>query len=175
MLLEKYRVRLVNPPCNPSSETVNAIVEFDDDLANLLPYLNAELGPGIYDPGVPFLRLLKGGKSITIHPKKIAISKLQDDREAGQVLAWLKEIINSVNDRRADIQPSYESIGKVNELDLFRLLPRTNCGKCGHSTCLAFAAAVVRGESSLEDCLPLFSGRFEQQKQTVLRLFGIEP
>lgn len=38
----------------------------------------------------------------------------------------------------------------MNPLDIVRRTPKTNCGKCGHPTCLAFAAAVAKsGEDSL--------------------------
>ncbi|MFH0822614.1 MAG: DUF3786 domain-containing protein [Pseudomonadota bacterium] len=39
-----------------------------------------------------------------------------------------------------------------NALDIFRILPKTNCGKCRIPTCLAFAAAVFKGEKRLADC-----------------------
>jgi hypothetical protein len=32
----------------------------------------------------------------------------------------------------------------MNPLDIFRRTPRSNCGRCGHPTCLAFAAAVAK-------------------------------
>lgn len=55
-------------------------------------------------------------------------------------------------------------------LDLYRHLPKTNCGRCGAATCLAFAAAVIAGEKDLPDC-PLLdhaarerlAGRIERQ------------
>jgi len=174
MLLAKYKMQLLNPPCNPSVETLNAIVELEDDLTELLPYVNAELGPGMYNPDVPFLRLLKHGRTITIQPKKIAIARLRDDGEAKEVLAWLKEQINSVNDRRNEIEPSYETIGQVKALDVFKLLPKTNCGRCGQRTCLAFAAAVAAAEANVEDCPPLSSHGFEQQRQALFQLLGME-
>jgi hypothetical protein len=37
-------------------------------------------------------------------------------------------------------------------LGLYRLLPKSNCGKCGFSTCLAFAAAVIKKEKKLAEC-----------------------
>ncbi len=39
-----------------------------------------------------------------------------------------------------------------NAMDLFKLLPQTNCRDCRELTCLAFAAAVFRGEKRLEAC-----------------------
>ena len=37
-------------------------------------------------------------------------------------------------------------------LELYKHLPRTNCGDCGVSSCLAFAAAVIKQEKPLADC-----------------------
>lgn len=37
-------------------------------------------------------------------------------------------------------------------LDIYKLLPRTNCKDCGFSTCLAFAMALAQKKVSLEKC-----------------------
>ncbi len=39
-----------------------------------------------------------------------------------------------------------------NAMDVFKLLPQTNCRKCNKPTCLAFAAAVFQGQVSLSEC-----------------------
>lgn len=39
-----------------------------------------------------------------------------------------------------------------NAMEIFKILPRTNCGKCKVPTCLAFAAHVFKGEKRLGDC-----------------------
>ncbi len=37
-------------------------------------------------------------------------------------------------------------------LEIYKILPQTNCGKCVLPSCLAFAAAVVSGDKKLADC-----------------------
>ncbi|MDD5448567.1 MAG: acetyl-CoA decarbonylase/synthase complex subunit gamma, partial [Actinomycetota bacterium] len=37
-------------------------------------------------------------------------------------------------------------------LDIFKLLPKTNCGECKFPTCLAFAMKLAGGQAKLEDC-----------------------
>ena len=37
-------------------------------------------------------------------------------------------------------------------LDIFKLLPKTNCGDCGVPTCLAFAMKVAAKQATLQDC-----------------------
>ncbi|HUU93123.1 MAG TPA: (Fe-S)-binding protein, partial [Phycisphaerae bacterium] len=37
-------------------------------------------------------------------------------------------------------------------LDIFKLLPKTNCKKCGMPTCLAFAMALAQKKVGLDAC-----------------------
>lgn len=39
-----------------------------------------------------------------------------------------------------------------NAMEVFKLLPKTNCRKCNKPTCLAFAADVFQGRAPLSDC-----------------------
>ena len=48
-------------------------------------------------------------------------------------------------------------------LDIFKLLPKTNCKDCGHPTCLAFAMALAASKATLESC-PHIS---EEAKETL--------
>lgn len=48
-------------------------------------------------------------------------------------------------------------------LNIYKVLPQSNCGKCQLPSCLAFAAAVVAGSKSLNECPDLdqtVAGRF---------------
>ncbi len=37
-------------------------------------------------------------------------------------------------------------------LEIYKLLPKTNCKKCGYPTCLAFAMALASGKTSIDKC-----------------------
>jgi len=45
-----------------------------------------------------------------------------------------------------------------NTFEIFKLLDKTNCGKCNEKTCLAFAAGVFKGQRQLNECPHLESG-----------------
>jgi len=47
-------------------------------------------------------------------------------------------------------------------LDIYKLLPRTNCGDCGVPTCLAFAMKVAAKQAALEGC-PHVSSEAQEQ------------
>ena len=40
----------------------------------------------------------------------------------------------------------------MNPLEFVALTPKSNCGRCGHPTCLAFAVAVTKGGASASGC-----------------------
>lgn len=174
MLLEEYRISVAPPECLPTAVMVTATVEFDDDLSELLPYLNAEVGPCVYEPDVPFLRFRRNDKVVAVYPKKIFATGFRDEDEAREVFEEIRELINSVAERKDEIEPSYRSLSELKPLDIFKLLPRTNCGACGRSTCMAFAAAIASGEAVPEDCPPLFEEEWAEKRHQLLSLLGIQ-
>ncbi len=40
-------------------------------------------------------------------------------------------------------------------LEIYKLLPQTNCGECGFDTCMSFAAHILDRSAKIEDCKPL--------------------
>jgi acetyl-CoA decarbonylase/synthase complex subunit gamma len=52
-------------------------------------------------------------------------------------------------------------IRELSPLDVYKLLPRTNCGECGEKSCMAFAAKVVNREVAIEKCRPLLEEKYE--------------
>ncbi len=53
-------------------------------------------------------------------------------------------------------------IKELSPIDVYTLLPRTNCKECGEANCMAFAAKLVNREVSLEQCLPLLKKENEK-------------
>jgi len=172
MLLEDYRMTVTPPECLPSEVFVTATIEFEDDLTDLLPYLNAELGPCIYDPDVPFLRLNRHGRLVVFYARSIGIAGLRDEEDARMVFEEIREAVNSVSLRKDEIEPSTWSLSEVKPLAVFKLLPRTNCGECGRSTCMAFAADLANGEAGIDDCPHLSDEESPANRRELLTLFG---
>jgi acetyl-CoA decarbonylase/synthase complex subunit gamma len=53
-------------------------------------------------------------------------------------------------------------VRELSPIDVYKLLPRTNCKECGEDNCMAFATKVVNREVSIENCPPLL--RKENEK-----------
>jgi len=53
-------------------------------------------------------------------------------------------------------------IRELSPIDVYKLLPRTNCKECGEENCMAFATKVVNREVSIEKCPPLLTKEHEK-------------
>jgi ArsR family metal-binding transcriptional regulator len=177
MLLDQIEnFDIFRPKMDSTKEVLHAIATFKADISRSFPYVNAELGGWDYDQVNQVLLLkLSDGKWITLHPQKIAIRGARDIKEAHALLAWIREQINDIHERREGITPRYVSQAGLKIMGILKLLPMTNCKLCGYNTCMAYAAALREGEISLEACRPLWEKKYRdnlEKLQAYLESYG---
>ena len=56
-------------------------------------------------------------------------------------------------------------VKELSPIDVYVLLPKTNCKECGQENCMAFAAKLVNREIALELCTPLLEKKYEKSYQ----------
>ena len=154
-------------PCLADPAKIRFIARFERDISEILPYLNAVLEGAIYNHEGRTLTIKKGGRLISLHPRQIAAGKVLDEKDAREIIDWLKGLINHCWENRGRIKPSFERRRKLVALDIYKLLPGTNCRACGELTCLAFAVKLGEAQSDAIKCAPLFTGE-EQEKRRIL-------
>ncbi|MFQ6064203.1 MAG: acetyl-CoA decarbonylase/synthase complex subunit gamma [Candidatus Bathyarchaeia archaeon] len=59
---------------------------------------------------------------------------------------------------------------EISPIDIYKFLPRTNCGECGEKTCMAFATKLASREARLKDCPPLLKPEFKEAYQKLWRM-----
>ncbi len=170
MLLRDYTLRIVLSDCNPSSQKVNALVDLSDDISELLPYLNTVLKGRQYNEEEKSLAVKRGGHFITFWPRQIAITKLEDEKEATAVMEGLKQIVNETYANKDQIKPTYTSRQIPRPLDIFKLLPGKNCKECGEPTCMAFALKMANEEVDWKKCPLLLTTEFEKNRLKLLEV-----
>ena len=170
MLLKEFSFRVFPPDCKVSSQKLNAIAELSSDIVGVFPYLNGLIKGCIYIPESKTLSFRKDGRLITLRPRQIAVTKLNDEKEAERVFHWLKELINVTYEGRETLKPDYQGREPLKVMDIFKLLPGTNCQKCGEATCMAFAARLQQDEIHIAKCPPLFNDPFQEKRERLLSL-----
>jgi len=124
----------------------------------------------IYNHPALTLTIKKDGKLFTLHAHHITLAKIEDEKEAEEILKWLKNLINETYENRDRIEPNFSKGAELKALDIYRLLPGTSCKKCGKLTCLAFAVKWVGQEIEIGKCVPLFSEEYQEKRNVLLEL-----
>ncbi|MHA1145461.1 MAG: (Fe-S)-binding protein [Candidatus Helarchaeota archaeon] len=56
---------------------------------------------------------------------------------------------------------------------IYKLLPKTNCKKCGESTCMSFAMKLLNRTQELQNCTPLYDEpQYEKNRNALEELFA---
>jgi ArsR family metal-binding transcriptional regulator len=173
MLLTGYSLEIFRSKCNAGAQTLHCFAHLNDDVREVLPYLNTVLGGFTYTLEPPALTLKNSGKLITIHPLKIAVNALQDEEQAEKIVAWLQREINSTWEKRGEIQPSVEGIKQPVLIEVLKLLPKTNCKECGLPTCMVFAVRVIEGIKDHTNC-PSLTGEKKEELANYLSRFHFD-
>jgi ArsR family metal-binding transcriptional regulator len=169
MLLHSYKITRTLP-CLADPMKIRVIAEVSEEIQEAFPYLNAVLKGCIYNHPANTLTIRKDQKLITLHALHITLAKIEDENEAEELLKWLKDLINETYESRAQIEPNYSMAAELKALDIFKLLPGTNCKKCGEPACLAFAVKLVGRDIEITKCDPLFSEKYQEKQKVLVEL-----
>ena len=169
MLLNSYKITRTLP-CLADPEKIRVIAEISDEIHEVFPYLNATLKGCIYNHAANTLTIRKDQKLVTLHILHITLAKIEDEKEAEEILNWLRDLVNETYERRDQIKPNYSMAAELRALDVYKLLPGTSCKKCGELTCLAFAVKLVGRDTEITRCDPLFSEKYQEKRNVLLEL-----
>ena len=140
------------PGCHPGVNAYRADFMLDTDFSPLLPYINAVAKKAQYYDHIPSIQFELSGHRCAIYPEKVSVGMFENRDQAVSFFNHVKEFINDIADRSLSITPNYKAYRPVPVFEIFKLLPKTNCKECGLSTCMAFAAALSKGEEHLDVC-----------------------
>jgi len=61
-------------------------------------------------------------------------------------------------------------MAKVSPMEIYRLLPRTNCKECDEATCMAFASSLIERKKTVEDCRPLDEDKHRENREKLTEM-----
>lgn len=157
MRIDDYELEVFTPPCKPGAERYSAIAHLSNDIAEVLPYLNATLSGASYLPSANALTWKRADHLVAFHADRVAVSNVVDREEAVSELERMIKLVNRTWDQRGEIAPDFEAQKRPAPMTVYQHLPRTNCRECGKATCMAFAFGLSQGKHALEECPALTS------------------
>lgn len=164
-LLKDYAVQLVEHGCAPGAGRWGALVTVDDDISAVFPYLNAVLPNAKYDHENHVLIWQDQGQWYAFRPNEIRIANVEGLEQAQKIVADLVDRVNRIWLERNSITPRFTERKLASIIDIFKLLPGTNCKQCGYPTCMAFAADLRKHAVQAEACLPLVTAGVRGKKR----------
>ena len=159
MVLKGYRKNIIRPLSNRNMEDLFCIARLDEDIAEVLPYLNTVMRGLQYTKEPPAVLFKVDGKIIVVRAQEIAINKVEDEADAEDTLQWLKERINETWRKRGEIEPRFEPTPRPAIIQILKLLGQTDCRECGEPSCVVFAVELADGVKEPADCPMLDEGR----------------
>jgi len=170
-LIHGYRLELSEPPCIPGADTWNAKAILEDSIAPVLPYLNAALRGADYHRDSQVVIWKGGGHKHAFRPREISVAPVGDREEARRLIDDVVDMVNAIWKRRGEMEPSFRRRCLPSAVDIYKLLPRTNCKQCGYASCMAYAAQLREGEADLSQCPSLSADSYLENRKELLRLF----
>jgi ArsR family metal-binding transcriptional regulator len=155
-------------PCLAEPGKIIVIGKPSETLERVIPYLATLPSVIVYNPATSTLTFRRQPGFLTIYADQAIITQVKNIEEGMELLAALWDAVNAVWEKRDELIPETSSRSAVRPLDLWELLPRSNCGQCGEATCMAYAFLLIQGKKLLRECPILQSdSNFTNQKATL--------
>jgi ArsR family metal-binding transcriptional regulator len=168
MLIQSYQLEMRLSTHSAEHIECEAIAHVGVDISPVLPYLNATLSSGIYMPDKLVLSWRYEGHNIGFWPDRIAVDNLESHEHGEQMVERLVNLVNQTWEKRDQLEPDFTTHQRLQPLELYQLLPRTNCKICGQGTCFNFALQLVAAQAGLESCTPLYDESIYQDQRARL-------
>ena len=126
-------------------------------LEDVIPYLATLPSVIAFNPDQCSLTFRRTHGFLTIQREEVYITQVKDVQEGLELLSALTDSINAVWEKRNELIAVTRIKRTPRPLDIWTLLPQTNCRECGEATCMAFAVGLLQQKRQTNECPPLQS------------------
>ncbi|MFH2101752.1 MAG: (Fe-S)-binding protein [Chloroflexota bacterium] len=159
-------------PCLAEPGKIIVIGKPSRSLEEVIPYLATLPSIIAYNPERCTLTFRRQPGFITIQSDEICITQVKDVAEGLELLDALTNSVNAVWEKRDELVAMTAQKRAPQHLDIWALLPQTNCRECGEATCLAFAVGLIQQKWRLSECPPLRDqNQFHDRRIALEKLF----
>lgn len=140
----------------------------DRSLDRVLPYLASLPSMISFNPDTLSLTMRRSPGLISIYPDRVSITHVNNLDQGLELLNALTDLVNFTWSNRKELSAVKKRKRPPRPLDIYPILPGTNCKQCGEATCMAFAYALLNGERAPRECKPLVKeSTYQDRRQTL--------
>ena len=152
MLISKYHDFYLSRAGILTGACLGAHFRLDNDIEMLFPYINAEIKGCRFFDNPAHVQFILDDFQCTLYPKEVLAAPFMDQDQAEKFIDRLIEFINDLYLKKDSLTPDHKTFRPISVIDIYKLLPQTNCKECDFSTCLAFAAALSKKQTTPDQC-----------------------
>jgi ArsR family metal-binding transcriptional regulator len=176
ILVKKIEIKEISP-CTADPERIKFFAQADKPLEDVLPVLYLAIPNAKCSEKLGALNYMHHQHLITIFANgRIGMTYVKDRNEAYQLVEEARKLINrALIYLKTHGKPTPEMVQAKKELTpvkIYALLPKTNCKSCSEQSCFAFAAKLLNGEKTLQDCSPPDSSEYSMNKLKIEKMMN---
>lgn len=161
-------------PCLAESSRIIVVGQPSRDLEEVLPFLATLPNVITYNPYACTLTFRRERGFLTLYRDRVIFTQVADVAEGLELLSALAEAINTTWENRHRLVAIRTPRLAPRPLDVWALLPQSNCKQCGEASCMAFAFALLMRQRDLSECAPLAEqSALADRRATLAALLGI--
>ncbi len=130
-----------------------ASIKLSEDVSRCFPYINAAIENARWFTNPDYIQFSREEIQCTLHPEEAILMPFSSKGQALWCINDMVTYLNALYAQKDALTPNYKKVAHpVSTVDIYRILPGTNCRECGFMTCLAFAAALGRHAATPDQC-----------------------
>ena len=154
-LAEPGKIIVIGKP----SRSLDEVLPYLATLPGITPALEPQAvwcGASVaYNPLAHTLTFRRPAGFMTLYTDRVYVTQVRNADEGLDLLSALKDAINATWDNRQQLVAVTLARRAPRPLDVWTLLPQTNCRQCGEATCMAFAVGLLQHRRTVIECPPL--------------------
>ena len=158
--------------CRIDRPCYKARINAEKSLDPIMPYVNADAKVLMHEPDDNVIVFRMDRYKVALRSNELTVGSVPDLVEGRHAVSMAVDYLNDLWKRRDSITPNHRARKRPSALEIYKLLPRTNCRACGEASCLAFATRLVLAEVDIDSCTPL-NDNLETKKHIIKLMEGI--
>jgi len=152
MLISKYYDFYLSRAGVLTGACLGAHFRLDNDIGMLFPYINAAIKGCRFFDNPAHVQFILDDFQCTLYPKEVIAAPFMDQGQAEKFVDRLIDFLNDIYIQKDSLIPDHKTFRPISVIDIYKLLPQTNCKECDFPTCLAFAAALSKKQTTPDQC-----------------------
>lgn len=162
-------------PCLLEPRKIQITAQADRPLGEVIPILYLAIPRSQYAKAFNSVTFTIEGKLVTVYSDgKIKLGCVLREEVAVKLLDKLKAIL----DKAYEYYMAYgapnprllEARQRLNPLEIYKYLPKTNCRECGEQGCYPFAVKLANGEKTIQACTQIQLPKYSDNKAHLERV-----